>query len=466
LASAAELSAAAIAGEDLLAGKAPSKLLKNEAFLPGRNGRYALEPFDGQLRVASTHLFIAGAPLTSSIAPKMDLSLLPEVSVDMVTVGSHLVPHSRQPLGSFDNNPNSSYWSFLFQPGSTWREPADPPGWSRASFPVALVNQVEGGETHNGVALFMYKGNRVSPLRLQISQGTATFAVDRVFLAEAVAAMQVRPVAPEASVALTSRFEQELARRVPVRPWRELRAVIKSGQKFPESRFSGSGAVADAVLLNGTLYLSHCPTSLGELPYCDWQRFGMWSATKSGIGRLLLLYMAKRFGDQIYDYRIADLVEEAHTNPVWSEVTLGSAVNMATGIGEGSTDRSAKIPETYDVSYMDWYAASTLRDKIDLTIARPRKYPWGLNEVFRYRDQDPFILGIALQRLLSKETGSGAQLLDELQKDVLTPIGISELPVQTVPDSRQPLMESGLYATFDDLAKIATLYQADGKAGD
>ena len=79
------------------------------------------------------------------------------------------------------NNRGRSYWDIIVQPGRVWSEPQDG-GWSRAGFPFALVNSLEG-ETHNGLATFLYKDGRVSNPRFQIVQQTAPFYVKDDFVA-------------------------------------------------------------------------------------------------------------------------------------------------------------------------------------------------------------------------------------------------------------------------------------------
>ena len=74
-----------------------------------------------------------------------------------------------------------SYWDIIVQPGRVWSDPADG-GWSRASFPFSLMHSIEG-ETHNGVATFLYKGAEVSTLHFQIVQQTSPYYVVDFFTA-------------------------------------------------------------------------------------------------------------------------------------------------------------------------------------------------------------------------------------------------------------------------------------------
>ena len=67
-------------------------------------------------------------------------------------------------------------WDVIVQPGRVWSEPGDG-GWSRASFPFALVHSIEEPETHNGVATFLYKDGQVSDLTFQVVQQTSPYYV-------------------------------------------------------------------------------------------------------------------------------------------------------------------------------------------------------------------------------------------------------------------------------------------------
>jgi CubicO group peptidase (beta-lactamase class C family) len=84
-----------------------------------------------------------------------------------------------------------------------------------------------------------------------------------------------------------------------------------------------------------------------------------------------------------------------------------------------------------------------------------------------YRDQDTFLLGVAMDRLLKSKEGPAADIWSTLVKEVYRPIGIAHAPTNRTieADGRQgqPMMAFGLYATLGDLAKIAQLYHARGQ---
>ena len=88
----------------------------------------------------------------------------------------------------------------------------------------------------------------------------------------------------------------------------------------------------------------------------------------------------------------------------------------------------------------------------------------------RYRDQDHYLLGIAVDRFLKSVRGPDADAWKMLQEEVFQPIGIAQR-LQYAPakpgDRDGPVsFNAGYYPTLDDLAKIALLYQDEGRHGE
>ena len=54
--------------------------------------------------------------------------------------------------------------------GRVWREKADG-DWSRAAFPIMLVNDTEN-HAHQGLATFLYRPGKVTGLQMQFIQQT------------------------------------------------------------------------------------------------------------------------------------------------------------------------------------------------------------------------------------------------------------------------------------------------------
>jgi CubicO group peptidase (beta-lactamase class C family) len=117
-------------------------------------------------------------------------------------------------------------------------------------------------------------------------------------------------------------------------------------------------------------------------------------------------------------------------------------------------------------NYDAWYLAPSHAEKIREISRNLRPYPWEPGTVVRYRDQDFYLLGAALDGFLKSVRGPGADLWEMLKAEVFAPIGIHHAPaVRTREEGgRDGLIwfSAGYYPTLDDLAKIALLYQDRG----
>ena len=74
-----------------------------------------------------------------------------------------------------------SYWRVIPQIGKVWREAGDG-DWSRAAFPVMLVNDTEN-HAHQGLATFLYRTGQTSGLMLQFIQQTGPYLIKQYFVA-------------------------------------------------------------------------------------------------------------------------------------------------------------------------------------------------------------------------------------------------------------------------------------------
>ena len=223
--------------------------------------------------------------------------------------------------------------------------------------------------------------------------------------------------------------------------------------------------------MDGVFYLKSCPSAAGELAYCDRQRFGVWSVTKAAANAAALLHLAQKYGPDVFQAKIVDYVKEAAVYPGWTDVTFGDALNMATGIGNGSTktDPNEIGDGELDETYPQWYEARSEQEKVDTILKIAKDYPWGPGEVARYRDQDMFLLGVAMKRYLQAKEGPDVDLWVMMEREVYGPLGIDVLPINRTleEDGRagQPLMAFGLYPTIGDLVKIARLFADGGEHG-
>ncbi len=306
--------AAAVSTADFFMPRWSGGVIDNRAFTPTAAAKAAHAPFIGRLMLVESEMATDPAALSSRDVLGRDPKLFPGAALAFFTHGGDLVPFTQDLIRVGSAARGRSYWDILVQPGRVWSEAADG-DWSRAAFPFALVNSIEG-ETHNGVATFLYKRGRVSKLRLQIVQQTAPFYVRGNFTAAALVPAKFAAADAEAVPALTRLYESSLADAVHMGDWKELSAKVGADRL---EGFDGTMPEADIVLsgldFQGTFYLKECRSAAGPLPWCDRARFGVWSATKALINETALLRLAQKYGAGVFDLKIKDYVPEAAGYP-------------------------------------------------------------------------------------------------------------------------------------------------------
>lgn len=435
------------------------------AFLPPPGAGNAHQSFHGTLVLREAAMITVPSKLRTLIPLQQDPRVFPAARLSFVSDGGELVPTSEELQRVGTLGLGRSYWDIIVQPGETWSQ-ADDAGWSHASFPFALVNGFEN-ETHNGMARFRYRGNEVSDVHVQISAGTAPFAIQTAFTAKAEVHARFEPL-PGPLPATIALHRRAKADQVPFASWSELEQKLGRAAPDIDAGLDPSGIVVDGIGYQGTFYVHRCAGAAGPLAWCERRRFGVWSATKSMITATALLRLAQAFGPGVLNSRIAAYVPEAAASPRWRNVRFVDAINMATGVGNGKPDAPADAIQdgVIDETYFTWYFARSAHDKLVALVRDGRAYPWGAGRVARYRDQDMFMLGVAIDRYLKKHRSKAASIWSMLTSEVFEPIGIHIAPVNTTleQDGAEgiPLMAFGYYPTISDMVKIARLYQQRG----
>jgi hypothetical protein len=442
-------------------------LIQNTAFTPSAEAAAAHAPFVGTLTLTESEMTTRPSVLASRTVLGLDPKLFPGVALAFFTHNGDLVPFTQDVIRHGSAAAGRSFWDIIVQPGRVWSEPRDG-DWSRAAFPFALVNSIEG-ETHNGVATFLYGNGRVSNLRFQIVQQTAPFYVKDYFTAAGLVPAVLAPAPIDRLDAATRTYQASLDDSIRVADWSELAAKAGRGRL---AAFDGTMPAKDIVLAGldyaGTFYLKECRSAAGTLPWCDRARFGVWSAAKALVNETALLRLAQKYGPGVFDLKIKDYVPAAAAYSGWRDVRFENAIDMATGIGNGSAKREPNdINDGYiDPSYSAWYEARSASDKVAALLNGGRVYPWGPGKVVRYRDQDMFVLGVAMNAYLKSKEGPAADIWSMLENEVFAPIGIHYAPTNRTlePDGSpgQPLMAYGYYPTIGDMVRIARLYQNGG----
>lgn len=454
---------------ELRSAAQPSGLVENAAFLPPKDAAAAHEPFEGRLVLTETAMGTEPSAFKAETVLGKNPKIFPAVPLAFVTDGDDLVPIRQDVLRSGSLEEGRSYWDIIVQPGKVWSEPRDE-GWSRASFPFSLMHSLEG-ETHNGVATFLYKGGEVSALRVQIVQQTSPYYIEDYFTAWGAVPAKLDGKAVAGADAVRTRFRAQMADQVPVKTWADLEAKVGADAlKDFDSAIRLGELVVDGMVVDGEFYLRSCPSAAGELAYCDRQRFGVWSITKSAANGIALLHLAQKYGPSVYAEKLGTYIPEAASLPGWKDVTFDDAINMATGVGNGSTktDPNEIGDGELDETYPQWYEARTEQEKVETILKIAKVYPWGPGKVARYRDQDMFMLGVAMDRFVKSKEGPSASLWQMLEDEVYGPIGIHYVPInKTIEKTGEghPLMAFGFYPTLSDLVKIAGLYQSGGAHG-
>ncbi|WP_425153364.1 serine hydrolase [Candidatus Palauibacter sp.] len=441
---------------------APPLMLPNDRFLPSSRAQAPRHVFSGTLALAGAEMRTDPAELDERRVMGRDTKRFPDVSLGFVSDGSDLVPWDRNLIIAGTRTETGSYWDVLVGPGPVWSEPGE--DWSRGGFPLQLASSVEN-ETYNGVATFAFNDHEVSGVRFQtVTQGRPYFLVQRRLMWGQLTAEYAPDPAPPGVV---EEFAAEKARRLPVRPISDLRPLV--GDSAFEGMHAGmnlENMVTAAFLVGDTLYAADCPTPFGELPFCREQRFGIWSVTKSSGNTVAALRLAQRYGREVLDERIADHLDVTAEHDGWDEVRFRDVLNMATGVGEGSTRiEPNNTSDGYLIGYDDWYTAIS-RDERIRQVFRASNHPWGPGEVVRYRDQDAFLIGAAMDAYLKHRAGPQAELWRMLEDEVYRPIGVPHAPTNRLIEAdgslTLPQMSQGYYPAVDDLAKIARLLQDGG----
>ena len=440
----------------------------NSAFVPDESALPA-PAFTGTIKVHAAPMQTLPV-LAQPLIQGRDARIFPGVQLEFFTVGDVLVPVQRgEMVRETGAGSTPSYWRVIPQFGKVWREKADG-DWSRAAFPVMLVNDTEN-HAHQGLAMFLYRPGQATGLRFQFVQQTGPYLIKQYFVSWGYAPVEF--VAGNAQKLEARRVQAlaELAGRLPAKPWRDLIKTV------PPGTLDGFGGpiypkwqVAVALVRDGTLYYQDSVTPYGPYPYPLEMRFGVRSVTKAVFAPLALLRLAQVYGPWVLALKVGDYVPGL--DPKWRRVRFLDAANMATGYG-GMGSTKTHPNDIFDGylggDYDAWYTAPSHAEKIRHIAASLHPYPWEPGTVMRYRDQDYYLLGAAIEGFLKSVRGPQADLGEMLQTEVFTPIGIHQAPVVRTREAagRDGLVwcNAGYYPTLDDLAKIGLLYEARGAHG-
>lgn len=438
-----------------LQGKSPDLAtpVHYEYFMPLGPAQNAKHVFQGQLNVP--HFKVLQRTIRAPIRDSH--MMLPALALNFVSHGNVLLPINGDRLLELDEN-----WFIIVSAGRTWHEPGDG-NWSRASFPFTLVGR-SGLGPHYGVATFLFNSQKVSQFRFQVAQETANWAQYDLW---AQTPMTYQPGEFTNTQQVRDDYDLMIASRVTMRPWDDLTTQYWRSLEIFDGEGNRENISASGLMIDDVFYLRPCRTRAGPHPYCREMRHGVYSITKTLGAGVSMLWLAQRYGPQVFDEKITDYVTIPADHHGWDDVTFGNTLDMVTGIGNVVPERVDYYVEadSTSTSRMIWVADS-IQDKLN-AVARYRDYPWKPGEVFRYRTSDTTTLSAAMEAYLRVKEGPDADLWDSLTREVFAPLGIIRMPVRRTlePDGRPgtPLFGYGLYATIDESLKVARLLQNHGE---
>jgi Beta-lactamase len=442
-----------IVAAELLSPNSPGGLVHNDYFMPIGTIAPARHALRGALTIHAAKISRAHDGCAGLDVPAAGFTAA------FFTQGEHLVPAVRTII-----RPPGSKAGVILSPGRVWSEPGDR-GMSRASFPYVVVDEIGNG-TRNGLASFLFDDARVSNLRVQISQETMEWSRDD-FWGQAPMTYAPGPIADEAR--LRAEFDAERRLETPMKPWSALPASKPS--RWLDA-FDGDAArddiSANGLVIDGVLYVKACHTRTGPYPYCRHIRHGVFSVTKTLGAVVALLRLAQKYGDGVFDLKIADYVRVTATHDGWRDVTFADALSMSAPIGDLGPRRDWPQPDPDEnkPKFYEWIEARTAQQKLDRGFTYGR-YPWARGEVVRYNSVVTFTLAAAMDSYLKQKAGPSAHLWDMVVDEVYRPIGIFHEPTMHTLEADGsrgiPLLGYGLTPTIDDVAKLTTLWQQGGR---
>ena len=448
----------------------------NSWFLP-------IELFDEAHQILALSIYISETLMDSNLqnieVNGKSIGVFPAVEFRLTSHNGDLIPLDRDLL----RNPQGrSYWDFTLSPGKVWTETGDD-GWSRAALPFQLTSNFEN-DSHHGIATFLYNCTEISPIFFQIVAETKAFLCpDNLQAWGWLKRCSVLLNADDLSGAVDA-YQGEIHDSLPIKSlggWQsgDTSLCIKD----IEQGFGSESTIVSGLVVDDFIYTTPCQTSMGDYPYPRAMKFGIWSATKTAFCTVAYLWLGQVLGEDPRDAELTSLFPETKGNTNWDGITIGHCLDMATGIGTAAPDytqpnifgdyliedwqsqESEEALQTYN-RYHDWLLAPSQHEKNLAAFACP-SYPWPAGTITRYRDQDLYIAGVALDALLKMYRGSDARLWDMVRDEVYIPARIHHAvkfhTVESDVDSEVPLSDAGLLLTMDNIARLGKLILDRGK---
>ena len=386
---------------------------------------------------------------------------LPAFSFRFVQDGSRIIPVRRGLI--YTGNPD---WNYILSPGRVWLEKSDH-GYMRAALPFSLVQRNQNC-VHNGELTFLFNRNKRPDISNVYYQITAETCYPMKFDEWGTLKATYTPGIVAHAAAIENAEAAQIADRMPTRPFSALRrAYPKAGLVLRDftSRYTCSAQDPKCIriyglVIDGINYTSRCPTRYGFYAFCSEMRLPSYSTAKTLFANVALARLGEMYGPGVYRLLIKDFITPAAGN--WSRTTLGDALDMATG--NYNSDRFGADEASRDMN--TFFTAERYSRKISDAFAFHERHARpGTRWV--YHSSDIFLATSAMNLLLQRREGPGADLFNEVLKSVYIPLKVSPgfrsmLRTNNSPTGH-PTGYYGLFYNRDDIAKLANwLNNGDG----
>ena len=388
---------------------------------------------------------------------------------DFVQNGQDLIPVRRDAVAVS----SQGWWDVVLQPGRVWKESADQ-GYTRAAVPFALMEK-NANCIQNGILMFLFKSGgapNISRVAIEITKETCLY--NRFDMVGMLTAGYSPHTISNAS-ALIAGYAAELANRMPIRPVAQLTTDFPSLGLNPANLQIGDpthvtvyGLVVD---LNGTYtnYVGGCQTRNGLYPYCDTMVLPSYSTAKSAYAAIALMHLQAN-NSSAASQIISNWVPAPYCRPsstaVWSDVTFGNALDMATG------NYTSSAYESDENNLMNGLFSSTSNNsKVNFSWCTfPNKSNPGT--VWVYHTSDTYLLGRAMEIYLTYQPGYNYYsdlLANFVVPDIYAPLGLSPTSqwsrrTSGWGDPQQNFTGWGMTWVRSDIAKIAKFMSIDNGA--
>ena len=402
------LTAPILSAEELLTSASPPSPIDEAAFAMPVNAPAPALPFSGRLELLDEDAGEMDTHFADTwISPGQTRSTLPEIDLEFVSCGRHIIPTQRGRISTED-----PYWDLFVSPGLSWSTGQDG-GMSRASFPFALTFKVENC-IQNGVMTFLYDEDSVSQVRYQVTQETCPWhSFDLWGQSEA----RYTPGEPAGLETHQESFIQEVDSRYPIQPLEALESDFPgfSLEVFSEG-LTLDEQTARGVLVGGTLYLGDCPTRFGSYPFCETVALPSYSLAKTLFLGLGMAAMAQELDVDPYEQEVSDLLPEASSDSPgqWDGVTLDHLIDMSTG--------HYRVASQADDYMGDFFTDFSLDDRLRSSFLFPYQEPPGRRTV--YLTPHSQIAAAALDAILEQQGHEITDGFDYVVERIYRPAGM------------------------------------------